>query len=98
MSDKRRLEQLRAHFTQKDRPRKRRSRSEAAKQEAAKRLAHRIETTRKARAALEQAESLLAAGRGDRDLRLLRDELVEELWGLRHARGAFKGKPIPRLQ
>jgi hypothetical protein len=102
MSDAKRLAQLRARFRERPRKRARKTRSEAAKQEAAKRVARRIEAVRKARAALKQVEEILATGVGEsrarKDLRSLRDELVEELWGLRHARSEIKGKPAPRLQ
>jgi hypothetical protein len=94
MTDKKRIEQIKTNLAERPRRRPRRPNSEVAQRDAAKRVARRITITKKARAALRQAQALLEAGNGDRELRVLRDTLVEELFGLRYER---VGKPLPRL-
>jgi hypothetical protein len=47
---------------------------------------------------LKRFEEITAAGQCDPDLRRLRDEIVGEMWALRHAKRPVKGVPIVMLQ
>ena len=73
-------------------------RSAAAEQKSARLAARKIRTQNKARTLLARFDEIAAAGKCDAQLRMMRDELVGELWALRHTRRAIKGRPVEVLQ
>ena len=77
---------------------KKRARDEASAQKSARLAKRVIEGTQRARAMLTQVEKITTDGKGDQELRRMRDSLVEALWGLRHTKREINGKHIAVLQ
>jgi hypothetical protein len=93
-----RLEQLRAYIQQPERAPRKKKKSEATEQASARLEARKINLLKTARTMLERIEELTTAGECTAELRLLRDELVEGLWSIRHTRREVKGLPVRSLQ
>jgi hypothetical protein len=95
----RKLEKLRAYIQQPERcaPRKKKGEAAAA-QESARLAAKKIRLLSEARAMLKRIQEIGAAGHCTGELRLMRDELVEGLWSIRHTRREVKGLRTQVLQ